>query len=139
MTNKIANTGFNAGIKRGVYSGRHRLEVKPTLNAPKTGYGRTSKTKIDMESMENAKFDENNTDRRGAKSKLSFRGNAPVRWSPQEFKDFGFQEDGGAFKGGRGSVKKGNKKDYAQTLGANPLKSHDPHPITLNSKLKFKT
>ena len=139
MTNKIKSVSFEAGIKKGVYSGRHRLEVKPNMTALKTSTGKESKTKIDMESMENGKFDENNQDRRGEKSKLSFRGNAPVRWSPQEFKDFGFQEDGGAFKGGKGTIKKGKKKDYAQSLGTASATQPDPHRLKINSKLKLKT
>ena len=139
MSNKLSNAAFNTGIRRGVYSGRHKLEVKPVLTTPKTKNGRALKTKIDMESLEDGKFDENNQDRRGKKSKLSFRGNTPVRWSPQDFKDHGFQEDGGAFKGGKGTVKKGKKKDYRQPLGSASARQIDPHPIKISKKLRLKT
>lgn len=139
MSNKLSTTAFNTGIRRGVYSGRHRLEVKPVIKAPKSESGNSRKTKIDMEALEDGKFDENNQDRRGKKSKLTFRGHAPVRWSPQEFKDHGFQEDGGAFKGGKGTVKKGKKKDYRQPLGSASARQPDPHPMKLNAKLRLKT
>ncbi len=139
MTTKINTVSYSKGMKNGVYSGRHRLEVKPSINSIKSSTGKEMKTKIDMENLENGKFDENNQDRRGEKSKLSFRGNAPVRWSPQEFKDHGYQEDGGAFKGGRGSVKKGKKKDYMQPMGTASSKQSDPNDIKINRKLKLKT
>ena len=29
MTTKLSTTAFNTGVRRGVYSGRHKLEVKP--------------------------------------------------------------------------------------------------------------
>tara|TARA_S200002703_G_scaffold121986_1_gene107876 strand:- start:717 stop:1142 length:426 start_codon:yes stop_codon:yes gene_type:complete len=139
MSNKLSTAAFNSGIKRGVYSGRHRLEVKPAVKAPKADGTNARKTKIDMEALEDGKFDENNQDRRGKKSKLSFRGNTPVRWSPQDFKDHGFQEDGGAFKGGKGTVKAGKKKDYRQPLGSASARQPDPHPIKINAKLRLKT
>lgn len=139
MSSKLRTSAFNNGIRRGVYSGKHRLEVKKPLTAPKSKNGGERKTKIDMESMENGKFDENNQDRRGKKSKLQFRGNQPVRWSPQDFKDHGFQEEGGAFKGGKGTVKAGKKKDYRQPLGVTSSKQLDPHPININQKLKLRT
>lgn len=139
MTTKLSTTAFNTGVRRGVYSGRHKLEVKPVLNAPKTKNGRELKTKIDMEALEDGVFDANNQERRGKKSKLTFRGNSPVRWSPQDFKDHGFQEDGGAFKGGKGTVKKGKKKDYRQPLGSASATQIDPHPVKINAKLRLKT
>ena len=138
MSSKIRATAFNSGIKRGVYSGRHKLEVKKVLDAPKSNGKHSHKSKIAMDSIEDGKFDENNQDRRGKKSKLQFRGNAPVRWSPQEFKDHGFQEDGGAFKGGKGTVKAGKKKDYRQPLGIASSKNIDPFPVNINKKLKLK-
>lgn len=139
MSTKLRTTAFNNGIRRGVYSGKHRLEVKKPLTTPKTHGTHSHKTKIDMESMENGKFDENNQDRRGKKSKLQFRGNTPVRWSPQDFKDFGFQEKGGAFQGGKGTIKAGKKKDYRQPLGVASSTQIDPHPVKINQKLKLRT
>tara|TARA_S200002703_G_scaffold139724_1_gene130603 strand:+ start:938 stop:1363 length:426 start_codon:yes stop_codon:yes gene_type:complete len=139
MTTKLSTSAFNNGVRRGVYSGRHKLEVKPSIRPPKMQAPHTRKTKIDMESLENGVFDENNQDRRGKKSKLSFRGNTPVRWSPQDFKDHGYQEDGGAFKGGKGTVKKGKKKDYRQPLGNATAEQPDPHPVKISAKLRLKT
>ena len=137
---KISQKNLYKGIQRSEIRGKHRLEKNLSkMNEPhlKTSTDTLRKSKINQRAVEDAEFAGNNTDRRGFRNKLEFRGHLPVRWEPQ--KDFtkmtsGYSEDGGAFKGGEDGTKKGNKNDYSQSFGTK--KGINPFPIKVSKSIK---
>ena len=139
---KINQGNLFSGIRKAEIYGRHRLEQfevyqgKHSLKVKKN----EGESKLNQKSVEDAEFGSNNVDRRGNRSNLEFRGHLPVRWSPD--KDFkpeavGYGADGGAYKGGSGDNKKGDKKDYSQAFGVAGKKDKiNPFPIKVSKSVK---
>ncbi len=116
---RITLDNLNKGNKNAVYSGK-KSKGNPNPQPKTLRYERPktrSKTKLNEESIEIAEFQANNTDMRGKKDRLEFRGNHPHKWNPKLQFQQGFTDDGGDSKGGQPGVKKGGKNDYVKPYG----------------------
>jgi hypothetical protein len=115
---KITINNLKKGNTRATYSGRHKKGmINPEGNSLKIRGETESKAKLGVESVEIAEFRANNTDMRGKRSRLEFRGNAPHHWNPKTQFNSGYTDDGGEFAAGKPGVKKGGKNDYAKAYG----------------------
>lgn len=139
---KLTRANMLHGNKMASYSGYKKGKgVIDPKGKPKYTPELSKDTKIDRSVTEEAVFYAENTDMRGKKNKLDFRGNHPVRWNPQQ--DFnpnmsGDRTGGGAFHGGRLGVKAGKKKDYQQAFGDvnNTTRPFAPGKVSKMIKLK---
>lgn len=144
MPSKITPDNLFAGIRRAEIHGRHRLEQHNTYTRKQTlkpARKMKNMSKLNPRAVEDAEFEANNVDRRGLRSKMEFRGHAPVRWMPE--KDYrpdmsGYTADRGAFQGGRDGTQKGSRRDYSQAFGVSGKKDEiNPFPIKTSSSVKL--
>ncbi len=139
---KINQGNLYSGIRKAEIYGRHRLEQYKMYEGATSLKVKKDEgsSKLNQKAVEDAEFGANNTDRRGLRDKLTFRGHMPVRWMPD--KDFvketsGYSADGGAYKGGQDGNKKGGKKDYSQSFGVAGKKGKiNPFPIKVGKSVK---
>ena len=138
---KITLDNLKKGNTRASYSGKHSKGLTdPSSKVKYKDMTTRSKTKLSQESVEIAEFQANNTDQRGKRSKLEFRGNHPHHWNPTTQFNSGYVADGGAFKGGRPGNKKGDKNDYAKAYGNTKLTTRPfaPNSVEKHVRLKVK-
>ncbi len=144
MPTKITPENLYSGIRRAEIHGRHRLEqhnVYTRKQTLKPARNNKNLSKLNPRAVEDAEFGANNTDRRGLRSKMEFRGHAPVRWMPE--KDYrpemsGYTADRGAFQGGRDGTTKGKRGDYSQAFGVSGKRGEiNPFPIKSSKSVKL--
>lgn len=138
---RITLESLKKGNKHSSYSGKHeRGTPNPRGNTIKyrDEIQTRSKTKLGIDSVEIAEFRANNTDQRGKRSRLEFRGNQPHRWNPTSQFNSGYTDDGGDSKGGKAGVKSGNQ--YAKPYGdlKNTTRPFAPNAVENHVRLKVR-
>jgi hypothetical protein len=138
---RITLESLKKGNTHSSYSGRHKRGTpNPRGNSIKVRDDKDSKAKLGIESVEIAEFRANNSDMRGKKNRLEFRGNHPHRWNPTSQFNSGYTDDGGDAKGGKAGVKKGGKNDYVKPYGdvKNTTRPFAPNDVERHVRLKVK-
>ena len=115
---RITLDNLKTGNRKAIYYGKkqkgtaHPMDRTLKYQAPDN-----KRYKLNQNDVEVALFQANNTDMRGKKDRLEFRGNHPHRWNPRAQFNQGFTDDGGSSRGGQPGVNKGKKSDYVKAYG----------------------
>ena len=115
---RITLDNLKTGNRKSVYSGKKQKGTPhPQDRTLKYQAPDNKRYKLNQNDVEVALFQANNTDMRGKKDRLEFRGNHPHRWNPRAQFNQGFTDDGGSSRGGQPGVNKGKKGDYVKAYG----------------------
>ena len=131
------------GVRRAEISGYHKPKEDPVRQKIKTR--KVKAHNFRPEEIDEMKWTAENSDRRGNRATLNYRGTTPYYWRKNEFTNTeqgagGLGIDSGASRGGDHTIKPLKARAYKEGVfgDTSDINNPDPFRVRMNTKIKLK-